>query len=254
VQIKRLTALLILWLSNSACSSANDWGIEKPWSDADVPAPTIEPYELPTLQNNTTNFKDDIPALRPAPKVNPDDIFNAVLSCYPEKSKFKLDLDLVAGMRSTLDEYDSTNWPAISEHYIGIVGKMPLYSATEQTRERQWEYQRRTATAQSVATFTKALADRNYGYRMMGLYLSLEARSQVRVKQGVANVEEQIGLLEKVAQAQREVVTQESILVQERLSLVGLCEEKYVQRMNEYLEKLLALPKGQFIDNQGNEQ
>ena len=254
MRIKRLTAVVILSLANSACSKANDWGIEKPWSDSDIPAPKIEPYELPTLQNNKTNYKDEIPALRPAPRINPDDIFHAVLKCYPEQSKFKLDLDLVAGMRSTMDEYDSSSWPEISEHYVGIVGKMPLYSASEQTRERQWEYQRRTAIAQSVATFTKALADRNHAYRMMGLYLSLEARSQVRVKQGVANVEEQIALLEKVADTQRDVVTQESILVQERLSLVGLCEQRNVQRMNDYLEKLLTLPKAQAKDNQSNEQ
>jgi hypothetical protein len=242
--------VLILSLSNSACSNANDWGIEKPWSDADIPAPKIEPFELPTLQNNKTKFKDDMPALRPAPKINPDDIFNAVLGCYPEKSKFKIDISLVAGMRSTLDEYDSSSWPSISEHYVGIVGKMPIYSDNEQTRERNWEYQRRTATAQSVATFTKALADRNYAYRLMGLYLSLEARSQVRVQKGVANVEEQIGLLEKVAQAQRDILTQESILVQERLSLVALCEHSHAEAMNSYLVKLLELPITKKNENQ----
>jgi hypothetical protein len=242
VPINKL-AVTCLALSVSACSSANDdWGIDKPWSDSDVKAPKIEPYKLPTLQDNQVDFKDDIPALRPAPKVNPDDIFNAVLSCYPEKSKFKIDLGLVAGMRSTLDEYDSDSWPSISEHYVGIVAKMPIYSASEQSRERQWEYQRRTATAQSVATFTKALADRNYAYRLMGLYLSLEARSQVRVQQGVASVDEQVGLLEKVAQAQRDVVTQESILVQQRLSLVALCEDSHADEINQYLEKLLVLP------------
>ena len=35
----------------------------------------------------------------------------------------------------------------------------------------------------------------------MGIYLAMEARSQARVKQGIANITEQIGFLEKVAAA-----------------------------------------------------
>ena len=52
-------------------------------------------------------------------------------------------------------------WTDITEHYIGIVGEMPFYSTTEQSRERQWEYQRRTSTEISVASFVQPLADRN---------------------------------------------------------------------------------------------
>ena len=123
-------------------------------------------------------------------------------------------MNLVAGMKSNLDEYNRDDWPEISEHYAGIVGKMPLYSTTEQARERQWEYQRRTASASTVAAFTLSLAERNYSYRIMGLYLALEARAQKRVEQGVTSVNEQI----------------------------ALCEDSYSELVNLYLQKLAYLP------------
>ncbi|WP_058120520.1 hypothetical protein [Photobacterium kishitanii] len=36
-------------------------------------------------------------------------------------------------MRSSIDQYDSSDWPSITDHYIGIIGEMPLYSTTEPT-------------------------------------------------------------------------------------------------------------------------
>lgn len=233
--------ILFLLLAPSL-ALANDWGIKTPWDEPSVPAPEIQPSELPTLRGEAAHYNHPAPALQPAPKVNPDDIFATVLSCYPEKSKFKLDLNLVAGMKCNLDEYNSDDWPEISEHYVGIVGKMPLYSTTEQARERQWEYQRRTATASSVAAFTQSLAERNYSYRIMGLYLALEARAQKRIEQGVTGVNEQISLLEKVASAHRDVLTHEAKIVEHRLALVSLCEDSYSEQVNFYLQKLAYLP------------
>nr|AAW51297.1 hypothetical protein SOA0008 [Vibrio cholerae] len=148
-------------------------------------------------------------------------------------------------MKTNLDEYNSDDWPEISEHYVGIVGKMPLYSTTEQSRERQWEYQRRTSTATSVAAFAQARADRNYAYRLMGLYLSLEARSQQRVAQGVASVNEQVALLEKVAGSHRNVLAHEAKIVEHRLALVALCEDSYSKSVNQYLLDWAYLPPHQ---------
>lgn len=221
---------------------ANDWGIPTPWQEPELNAPEIKPFELPTLSGDAPHYNTPTPALRPAPKINPDIIYSTVLQCYPEKSKFKLDLNLVAGMKTNLDEYKTDDWPEISEHYVGIVAKMPLYSTTEQSRERQWEYQRRTATATSVAAFTQGLADRNYAYRLMGLYLALEARSQQRVAQGVANVNEQVTLLEKVASSQRDILAHEAKIVEHRLALVALCEESYSDQVNQYLQRVASLP------------
>ncbi|KZX63851.1 hypothetical protein A3712_20735 [Vibrio sp. HI00D65] len=236
-------AFALLLFGGASMVSANDWGISSPWNEPTVLPPEVKPFELPTLHGDAPHFNTPVPALLPAPKIDPDTIFESVLHCYPEKSKFKIDIDIVAGMRANMDEYDNDDWPDISEHYIGIVGKMPLYSTTEQSRERQWEYQRRTATASAVAAFTKALASRNYSYRTMGLYLALEARSQARVSKGVANVDEQITLLEKVATAHRDVLTHEATLVEQRLALVAMCEEDQSQTINTYLQKIAVLPQ-----------
>lgn len=77
----------------------------------------------------------------------------------------------------------------------------------------------------------------------MGLYLSLEARSQIRVQQGVASINEQVELLEKVAGAHRDVLTHEAKIVEQRLALVSMCESTNVETVNQYLEKIAYLPK-----------
>lgn len=246
MQIKTVsivTGVLALF-TNTACA---DWGIKKPWDEEGQTEPAIQPYQLPTLNGNTNDFKSNIPALKDAPKVSPDLIFKAVLHCYPEKSKFNIDINLVAGMRSQLDEYDTGSWPTISDHYVGIVGKMPLYSSTELSRERQWEYQRRTATATAVAQFTEALASRNYAYRLIGLYLSLEARAQKRVEKGVANVNEQIGYLEKVAATHRDLLAHETKIVEQRLALVAMCDDHNAQNLDDYLKNITKLPKAKSV-------
>ena len=239
--LTKYTPILVFLLSG--CASANDWGITPPWGEADTEPPQIQPYQLPTLNGNKESFHEEVPALVPEPKVNMDDIFYAVLRCYPEKSLFNIDVSLVAGVRSNLDQYNSDDWPGISEHYVGIIGRIPLYSATEQSRERQWEYQRRTATAKAVSTFVEALANRNYSYRLMGLYLSLEARTRVRVEQGIANVSEQVHYLEKVAAVHKDILEEEAKIVEQRLSLVAMCDKSNADLLDQYLQKLAFLPR-----------
>ncbi|WP_434363078.1 hypothetical protein [Parasalinivibrio latis] len=221
------------------------WPLDFSWDKTGTePPPDVKPYQLPTLHGNSPHYNTPISALKKAPKPDPDAIYQAVMNCYPEKSKFKVDIDLVAGLKSNLDQYNSTGWPEISEHYIGLVGKMPLYSSTELSRERQWEYQRRTATATAVAQFADALASRNHAYRMMGLYLSLEARAQARVAEGVAVVDEQVGFLEKVATAQRDILQFEAKVTELRLSLAAMCDDAKAPNINAYLKQLAWLPPG----------
>jgi hypothetical protein len=237
-----LCYVLLALLSTTTHANTELWPISSPWSQPSEAPPEVKPFELPTLKGKSPHFNTPIPALRAAPVIDPDAIFNIITHCYPEKSKFKIDVSLVAGVKSSIDQYDNTDWPDITEHYIGIVGEMPLYSTTEQARERQWEYQRRTATATTVAAFAAALANRNHAYREIGLYLALEARSQARVKQGIANVAEQVTLLEKVAAAQRNILTFEAKIVEHRLSLISMCDNLRAPNINSYLQNLAYLP------------
>lgn len=244
--IKRLTIVWVfttlLLASRYAIASESHWPISGPWSQPSEPAPEVTPFELPTIKGNSPHFNTPIPALKAAPKIDPDTIFDIITHCYPEKSKFKIDLSLVAGVKSSINQYDASNWPDITEHYVGIVGKMPLYSTTEQARERQWEYQRRTATATAVSAFAEALANRNHAYRELGLYLAMEARSQARVRQGVANVKEQVGFLEKVASAQRDILKFEAKVVEQRLTLISMCDDLRAPDINQYLKNIAHLP------------
>ncbi len=212
-----------------------------PWED-NTEQPDIQPFKLPQLESDT-HYQDAIPSLLPAPKINPDAIYQAALNCYPEVSTFKMDVDLVAGYRRVNDQYDSSTWPDLSEHYIGIVGKLPLVSATEDSRDRDREYRRRTLTAKAVAGFAKALANRNLSYREIGLYLALEARAVVRVEKGIAPVDEQILMMEKVAATQRNISQYSAETVQYRLAIVAMCDEVKAPRLNQYLKKIAELPK-----------
>lgn len=223
-------------------AETESWPVSMPWRQPSDPPPNIKPFELPTLKGRAPHFNTPISALRPAPVIDPDAVFYVITNCYPEKSKFKVDVSLVAGVKSNLDQYGSSNWPDISEHYIGIVGEMPLYSTTEQARERQWEHKRRTETATNVANFAHALANRNHAYREMGMYLAMEARARSRVKQGIANVTEQLGFLEKVAAAQRDILTHEATIVEKRLALLSMCDNQRTPAVNQYLKKLAVLP------------
>ncbi|UXI04708.1 hypothetical protein [Photobacterium sp. TY1-4] len=213
-----------------------------PWQQPEETPPDIRPFELPTLKGTPPNFHTPIPALKSAPVIDPDAIFTVINRCYPEKSKFNIDLKIVAGVRSNVDQYDRSDWPEITDHYIGLVGEMPLYSSTEQSREREWEHKRRISVAQSVARFAEALANRNHAYREIGLYLALEARSQARVKQGIANVTEQVSYLEKVAAAQRDILKFEAQIVEQRLALSSMCDNQRIDQVNRYLQRLAYLP------------
>lgn len=228
--------------ANAETEQESQWPIDLPWQQPDDnEPPEVQLFELPTLKGKSPDFHTAIPALQNAPRVNPDQIYQVITRCYPEKTKFKIDINLVAGMRSSINQYDSSDWPSITDHYIGIVGEMPLYSTTEQAREREWEHKRRVGTASQVAAFVQALANRNHAYREMGIYLAMEARSQARVKQGIANITEQIGFLEKVASAQRDILSHEAKVIENRLALISMCDTDSSNNVNNYLKKIAYL-------------
>jgi hypothetical protein len=212
----------------------------EPWA-SDPSKPAIKPYQLPLLQGDT-DFHSAPTSLLPAPVLDPDTLYQAALDCYPEVSKFNIDVDLIAGYRQIISQYDTSELPAIGEQYIGIVGKMPLISASEDSRARDREYNRRTRTAAAVAGFAQAIADRNFAYRELGLYMALEARAMVRVNQGVAASDEQIGMMEKVAQTQRNLTQYSAAVVQHRLSLIAMCDQQQAPILNRYLKNIAALP------------
>src|SRR3989338_9561779 len=138
-----------------------------PWSSqSPKDPPKVQPYEVPTF-GQKRNFKDAPAQWQKAPKSDGDAVFRMIIACYPNKSRWNLDIDLQAAVR-TANAVDITG-TAIGKSTVGIVARMPLYSATEMDREREREYRRRTDTAKTVASFVGELATRNQALRTLAL-------------------------------------------------------------------------------------
>src|SRR5690606_10273910 len=225
--------------------------VKNPWAEPAEAVPKPKPYRLPKFQGGADHYTQ-IPPLAPSPGVDVDALYRSVIDCYPEPSKFRLDVDLETSYRDRTT-YDLTG-AAVGQHYVGIVARMPLYSATELNREREREYRRRTDTAKTVGALVKALADRDTAIRRLGLYSSLEARAQVRVAQGVAETGEQVKYLEKVAAAHEAQITAETALIEHRLTLVAQCADDTASQLNSYLLRLTALQTEEIHDGHPAQQ
>lgn len=215
-----------------------------PWAESEAEKPPeIQTYHLPTLADDGVDYHSKPAPLAKAPALNPDAIYQTVLSCYPEKSKFDVDISLRASVRSAnvLDENDLSS--GLGKSYVGIVANMPLYSGRELDREKEREYMRHKDTASAVAAFIASIASRNQAMRELALYRSLEARSAIRVQAGIVEATEQVGYLEKVATAQEKLVTEETKIIQSRLLLAGMCDPLNAERIGNWLKRLAATPK-----------
>ena len=216
-----------------------------PWKDEDpAKPPTPKVYQLPTMAGDGLDYHDKLPAIVQAPALDADAIYKSVLGCYPEKSKFDIDVDLRASIRSSdvLDLEDTAT--GLGKSYVGIVAKMPLYSGKELDREKDREYVRRKDTAKAVADFISAIAGRNHAVRELALYRSLEARAAIRVQQGITEATEQVGYLEKVASSQDKLINEETKIMESRLLLAGMCDPKNAETIGSWLRKVSAVPVG----------
>lgn len=215
-----------------------------PWQTGTAAEKPPEPktYQLPTLEGDGLDYHAAPAAIVQAPALDSDAIFRAVLGCYPEKSKFDIDVDLRAAIRSSevLDLENTTT--GLGKNYVGIVASMPLYSGKELDREKEREYQRRKDTAKAVADFVTAIAGRNHAIRELALYRSLEARAAVRVQQGVTEATEQVGYLEKVASSQEKLIGEEAKIMESRLLLSGMCDPTNAESIGGWLKKVSAVP------------
>ena len=210
---------------------------------AEQQPPVVRPFMLPTFNDLKKNFQDTIPPLKKTPIIDEDKLFQAILNCYPTKSLFGLDVTLKAGANLSNSKSNSLSMEddsfGIGSHYAGIIFEMPLYSTTENDRERERESARRQNVAQTISSFEKSFSGLNRAIRERGLNMALEKRSQVRVKKGIASITEQVGYLEKVLNAEGEVEKYKADMTAARLTLVGYCREEERRNMNNYLLSLV---------------
>ncbi len=228
-------------LCAAAAVAAADLGGLWPWASQNPakPAP-VKPYEIPTFEGQARDFRQPAPPLAQAPAIDGDAVFRAVVDCYPVKSRWKMDVDLEAAVRSS--RVIDVTGTAIGRSNVGIVARMPIYSATEHDREMEREARRRADTAKTVADFVEKLAERNASVRAVALYSALEQRARVRVNTGIADAAEQVGYMEKTSTAERDLIRAEAGVMQTRLQLVAMCREGEADQMNRFLSGLAQLP------------
>lgn len=226
----------LIWISALVTGVAFGIELPSPFTSEKPKTPEVKAYKLPTFEGYNGSHHDNVEPLLKTPAVDTDGLFIAVSRCYPARSKWQLQIDLEAAARSE-ETFNSTG-DRLGDHYIGIVARMPLYSAGELDRDREREYKRRTETAQTIGNLAKSIADRNHALREIGLFTSLEARARVRVKNGVVDASEQVTYLEKVAGAQAKYHMALATITSSRLALVGQCREDQRQYIDDYIKRV----------------
>lgn len=218
-----------------------------PWDvdakEALEPPPEFKPYKLPTLTDDGLDYNSRPAALVKAPAINADAVLASVLSCYPAKSHWDIDVELRGQLRSnqgfTVDDDGGTQ---LGSNYVALITKIPLYSGRELDRQREREYRRRGDIAGLVADFVTSIASRNHAIRELALYRSLEARAYIRVQQGIVSASEQVTYLEKVADSQKNLIKTEARIMESRLRMTSTCESEKHLAMNNYLKHVSAIP------------
>jgi hypothetical protein len=218
-----------------------------PWKEGEAAKPPpVKPYKLPTLSGDNLDYHDKPAPLVKAPAIDAEAVYDYVLACYPEKSQWNLDVNLRAQLASTPDSIlssDGTSTTELGSSYVAIVANMPLYSITELNREREREHARRQEVAGIVSDFIAAIASRNHAIRELALYRSLEARSSLRVQQGISESTEQVKFLEKVAASHETLIKQEAKIMDTRLKLSGMCDPANADTLNTWLKQVSAVPR-----------
>lgn len=183
------------------------------------------PHELPTFAGDKPSYH--APVKPPKPGALPDarDLYERALACWPAPSSMRFEVNLEGRVRTDRSTYvdESNNVRSTGRYGVGVVARIPLYSAMELDREREREYMRRTKLADSVGSFIAHLAERQKHVRQLELMRALERRSQERVKLGVTETTEQVGYLEKVATIEGALLKQRGDLQKARLELLGHC-------------------------------
>lgn len=234
------TALPHVYADEMSADLLEAWENISPFNEQAPPPPKQTPFTLPRLHADEKHFNAPIKPILKTPRIDPDEVYTTVLACFPSPSTFNAELSLVGGFKTALNQWDD-EYPDIADHYVGIIGKIPLYSANERNRQREREYLRRNTTAAHVSGFIGAIALRNQIWREIGLYRALEARAQARVRNGIAETKEQVTYLEKLTETQAKLITAQSKIVEYRLALAGLCENSLRPKINNWLIQLTGL-------------
>lgn len=222
----RFHAAAVAALLLASPAAANDVATTPTKTPVKTAPDTKRPHELPTYSGEREAFH--APVMPPRPSEIPDALvlYNRALECWPVPSFFDAEISLEGRIRSDRSSFLDETTGAVrgADRYgVGIVARVPLYSAMEMHRQREREYIRRTKLADAVGSFIAILAERQKHVRKLQLMRALERRSQERVKIGVTETGEQVSYLEKVASLEGTLLQQRGQLEKSRLKLIGHC-------------------------------
>jgi len=200
-------------------------------------------HELPTYSGQKPSYH--APEKPPTPSVLPDarELYERTLNCWPVPSFMRAEVALEGRVRTDRTQMMDSDGTVRSggRAGVGVVARLPLYSALELDREREREYIRRTKLADATGNFLSILAERQKHVRQLELMRALERRSQERVKQGITETSEQVGYLEKVAGLEGELLKQSGMLQKARLELIGHCSSSQADEVDRFI--LQFMPK-----------
>lgn len=209
-------------------------------AQADSPEPP--PFQLPLLDGESRTHAPPQGKLERAALPDPRALFDLAMGCYPARSLFRAEIALEGRAARRQAGADALNpaEPAAGSgaSYVGVVARIPLYSALEIDREREREFQRRKAVAGAVGALTQALAERAVVARKLSLFRALEKRAQERVAIGVAETGEQVQYLKEVAELEGRLNEARAKVVEARMTFVGLCAEGApADRVDDYIRQ-----------------
>lgn len=177
---------------------------------------------------------------RPLPDAR--DLYQRTLDCWPAASRFRAELSLEGrlGPRHTpwLDTTGllGTSTTAAS---ASLVARLPLYAPAELDREREREWLRRRRAAEAVGQLIAHLADRMRIEQELGLMKNLEKRSRLRVLSGIAESQEQVHYMERVADLDGQRLRHNGMIERARLELLGFCEQSQADQLDHHLKEHL---------------
>jgi hypothetical protein len=213
------------------------WALLLVWPLLAVGQDDKQPHELPTFTGEKPSYH--APVKPPKPGALPDarNLYERALACWPTPTAMRFEVNLEGRVRTDRSSYlDENNTIRNGSRYgVGVVARIPLYSAMELDREREREYMRRTKLADSVGSFVAHLAERQKHVRQLELMRALERRSQERVKLGVTETAEQVGYLEKVANIEGALLKQRGELQKSRLELIGHCSPANADELDRHI-------------------
>lgn len=203
-------------------------------------------HELPTFTGEKPSYHAPVTPPKPGQLPDSRELYERALACWPVPSFMRAEVSLEGRIRTDKTTYLDETGAARSAGRagVGVVARLPLYSALELDREREREYMRRTKLADAVGNFVSLLATRQKHVRELELMRALERRSQERVKAGVTETAEQVGYMEKVAAIEGALMQQSGQLQKARLELIGHCSPTQADAVDRHILQYMPAAAG----------